>query len=243
MRRAAVVIAVTAAALAATAAALSRPTVTPPLDCASDRWDVKTLAKTDPFLAKVVAKPRRTTVAALQQRDRPAWDPSTGHSWSPRTPRQWQFLSPAEAARGLPPVETTEWKLTKVRLVEAKVEADLDIHLIVADTRRPFTEMTVEFPSTNCAGAFDSPYAASMARARDHLSAACGPFAGSGYTPLRGLATIRGVGFFDRPHGQKGDVQLDVDADPTKRAAKRLTIELHPALGFTGPTRAACRSR
>ena len=49
---------------------------------------------------------------------------------------------------------------------------------------------------------------------------ACGVPSSGYFTPLRGTATITGVGFFDYYHGQTG-------VAPN-------AIELHPVLGFHG---------
>jgi hypothetical protein len=57
-----------------------------------------------------------------------------------------------------------------------------------------------------------------MAAARDAFIAACGPPTGS-YRTITGTATVSGVGFFDRIHGQRGVAPNG--------------IELHPVLAFT----------
>lgn len=214
----------------------------PPINCGSDRWDVKTLSPNDEFVGKIAKKVDKTTINEIQQRARPPWDPGKGSTWSRNQPRQWDFLGKDEKAKQLPVVEATKWRVTKVKLVEAKLEADLDLHLIVEDPTAPNARMTVEFPDPDCEGAFQSKYKTQMARARQHLITFCGPFGTSSFTPLQGSATIVGVGFFDRPHGQKGDVMEVEDADPTVKHAKELTIELHPALSFSGlRKRSDCR--
>jgi hypothetical protein len=89
------------------------------------------------------------------------------------------------------------------RLVAAKIEQDSDIHLIVAD---PSTrgQMIVEFPHPSCALKASRSFRTRMSRARNAFLRACGIPSDSDFTSLQGTATIRGVGFFDFIHGQRG---------------------------------------
>jgi hypothetical protein len=79
--------------------------------------------------------------------------------------------------------------------------------------------MIVEFPNAPACTAGTSPARArGMRRARNRFTRACGQPSRSGFYPLHGKATITGVGFYDRIHGQTG-------VSPNG-------IELHPVLGF-----------
>lgn len=99
---------------------------------------------------------------------------------------------------------------------------DQDIHLVLRDEQLGHT-LIVEFPDVRCQPAARSAKKAAMREAREALLAACGRIP-TAFVGLRGTATVTGVGFFDKIHGQKG------------RAPNG--IELHPALSFT---RASCK--
>jgi len=48
-------------------------------------------------------------------------------------------------------VESTKYMLKDVALVEAKVEADQDMHLVIRDDHgEPTDKMIVEFPNSDC---------------------------------------------------------------------------------------------
>ena len=118
---------------------------------------------------------------------------------------------------GKKPIEGTIWKLTDVELVEWKKEADHDLHLVVKDKGGPASELIdVEFPDTGCQGTISSPMKTRIGAARNALLTACGSKPTSNYKPVSGEATIEGIGFFDKSHGAPS------------------TIELHPALSFSG---------
>lgn len=163
-----------------------------------ERWRVKTL--TDPGARRVNFTPRRTTVDRLRAEAVPV-------RITPSTPR-------------LDGVETTTYKL-RVTLVEARLVPDQDIHLVVRDEHLQHT-MIVEFPDVSCQPAARSSKKTAMQEARAALLAACGRIPTT-FAHLKGTATMTGVGFFDKIHGQKG------------RAPNG--IELHPILSFT---RASC---
>jgi hypothetical protein len=123
------------------------------------------------------------------------------------------------------PFETTVFKVKSVTLVEAKKEADQDIHLVIRDDHPPPThQMIVEFPNVDCGV---QRFKSSIAKARKAIEAymsQCGHVSDNGWTQLTGWATIKGVGFFDLVHGTKQHGVADNDA------------ELHPALQFTAGT-------
>ena len=112
----------------------------------------------------------------------------------------------------------------RARLVASEASAspsgDGDIRLVIADPTTGET-MVVAFPDPNCAPASHSPKRSQMSMARVFFIARC-QFPPLGrYASLRGTATITGVGFW----AAKGN----------GHGAAPNGIELHPALGFTGP--------
>ena len=171
------------------------------------RWDVKTLS--DPDAGKVrFDTPKRHTIRFLLSRD----DPGVGQH-TPRDPDGKH-------------VELTVYHLVGVRLVEALIEKDADIHLVIS-SRYADEHMIVEFPNIVCKGAKDSDHMAEMKQARDDFATLCGLESWANRTTrasrklLSGTAAMLGVGFFDLEHGTP---QLGV-ADNN--------IELHPVLAFS----------
>ena len=63
-----------------------------------------------------------------------------------------------------------------------------------------------------------------MTAARKAFVTSCGQPPTSSFKPLSGTATVTGVGFYDRDHGQTARDTLGDGFD----------IELHPILAFTG---------
>jgi hypothetical protein len=92
--------------------------------CGVWRWPVKTLS--DPNRTKVDFDPTATTVARFRTRTRP------GITFGTSTPRTGA-------------VEYHTWKL-KARPIQAKLEDDSDIHLVIAVPGSPTKTMIVEFP-------------------------------------------------------------------------------------------------
>jgi hypothetical protein len=173
--------------------------------CGVERWAVKTLS--DPAAATVNFHAVPTTVDALRTRALPQTSSGT-----PRTP----------------PVETHTYRVTAT-LIEARLEADHDIHLVIAQPGHRTHRMIVELPDPNCPGVTSSIRRARIAKARAAFVKACGMPAASPQPLLRlhGTATITGVGFVDVEHSrpQAGVAPND--------------IELHPVLGFVT---ARCRA-
>ena len=169
--------------------------------CAIFRWDVKTLtdAKADRVDPSVVA----TTVHDLVHLTQPAKVP--------------EHLARAGGPE-FTPAELTTYRIS-AKLEEWKISADDgDVHLVVHD---PTTDesMIVEFPDPACTAKASPTHRAEMTAARHAVEASCpGNHLTTGFHYLTGEATIAGVGFFDKKHGQKG-VALN-------------GIELHPVLDF-----------
>lgn len=169
-------------------------TLHPATGCGTERWAVKTL--TDAAASRVSLTPRATTIAALIA-----------------------LAAPNAATDRVAPVETTTWRLSGVRLVAFKREADQDIHLVIADASG--RKMIAEMPKTpDCDQAAPGPLKQKMAAARQAFEARFGRPT-STLRSITGTATITGVGFFDRIHGQTGVAPNG--------------IELHPLLSFASP--------
>jgi hypothetical protein len=163
--------------------------------CGVEAWSVKTLS--DSAAHEVDLRPRPTTVGALAA-----------------------LRPPGNIGTRMPGAEMRTWRI-RVRLLWQKLEADSDVHLVLADPRTGQT-IIAELPSPGCVGAA-AGVAAQMASARSALARACGPPATT-FTRLSGTATIDGVAFFDFAHGQRG--------------AAANEVELHPVLRFSpGPER------
>jgi hypothetical protein len=169
--------------------------------CGTERWAVKTLSDGD--AARVHFSPVPATVTELRARPAPGSLP--------------------QASR-IAPTELTTFSVT-ANVVEFKVEADLDIHLVIADPNDAAATMIVEFPNAaDCSGAVSSTHRANMETARQALIYLFGQPSSSHFTFINGTITVTGVGFFDFKHGQTG-------VAPN-------AIELHPVLSVASGTSA-----
>jgi hypothetical protein len=168
--------------------------------CGVERWAVKTVS--DPDAAQIRLAPRDVAISAL---------------------RRLPVPRPLTETR-TPGAEMTTYRVT-ARLKEFKLEADGDVHLVIADPTGGGT-MIAEFPKLSCTGAAPTKLKKRMLTARAALIRACGQPSTKRFRSLGGLATLEGVGFFDYPHGQRGIAPN--------------AFELHPVLGFR--TKTACRS-
>jgi hypothetical protein len=165
--------------------------------CGVERWPVKTLQ--DPAGRKLdLTKAKQTSVFAL---------------------RTLSVERGPSGSRGVG-VESTVYQV-RARLVEAKVEEDGDIHLVITGPKTTGT-MIVEFPMVACASKATQGAKGRIKGARASFIRKCGMPGESSFTKLTGKATIRGVGFFDYLHGQTGVAPNG--------------IELHPVLRFTHAT-------
>jgi hypothetical protein len=171
------------------------------------RWDVKTLSDTPDADLVRYDTPKRHTIEYLLNRD----DPHVG-AHTPRDPDGKH-------------VELTVYRLIGVQVVNARIEDDGDIHLVIAD--KFDRKMIVELPNTLCKGARTSGHKDEMKQARDDFGTLCGlPTWRTRTTKasprdLTGTAALEGVGFFDLTHGTP---QVGVASN---------NIELHPVLKFT----------
>jgi hypothetical protein len=160
--------------------------------CGGYRWPVKTLS--DGAAGAVNLSPRDTTIGRLSSL--PAHDETSGR---------------------LAPFEARTWRLRDVRLVGFEPQRDGDVHLIVAD--RSGRTMITELPAAACVSRAPDRLADELDAARGAFALRYGDGTGGGFHPLDATATITGVGFFDRPHDQRG--------------AAANGVELHPLLSFT----------
>jgi hypothetical protein len=173
----------------------------------SQRWAVKTLSDTDADKVDYAA-PSRKTIHFLITRPDPG-----AHKNSPRDPDGKH-------------VELTVYHLVAVHLVEARIEDDGDIHLVIGN-HVTAAHMIVEFPNTLCKGASVSAHKAEMEQARTNFATLCGlptwatRFQKTSPKQLSGFASLEGVGFFDLPH-----------PIPQSGVAPN-NIELHPVLQFS----------
>jgi len=172
------------------------------------RWQVKTLSDLPgPNAPRLKRDAERRTVDYLVAQSHPA----IGNT----TPRQ-------------PGVESTKYVLKDVTLVEAKVEADQDVHLVIRDDHNPPTDdMIVEFPNVACNVSAPTVYRNQIAKARAavaELLPACRSGFVKGWAQFRAgtTATIRGVGYFDIRHGND------------LHGVAGNEVELHPVLSVRG---------
>lgn len=164
--------------------------------CGKERWSVKTL--TDPAAGSVdlMHPSTKMSIERLRRLTKPAELKST-------TPR-------------LAPVETHSYRV-KALLMSMIREDDSDIHLVIADPKVGGS-MIAEFPAAACTSAASAQARTLMATARSAIAAACGGEPGKKVVTLHGEATVTGVGFFDKLHGQGGLAPNG--------------IELHSVIGF-----------
>jgi hypothetical protein len=174
----------------------------------SNRWDVKTLSDLRGQNApKLKRNAERRTVHYLVTQEH--------ESIGKHTPR-------------LLGVERTKYVLANVALVEAKVEQDQDVHLVIRDEHgKPSDHMIVEFPNVECNVTAPTQNENDIAQARanvDDLIPMCRIGFKKGWAQFRDgtTATIRGVGFFDLLHGSN------------LHGVAENEVELHPVLAFHG---------
>jgi hypothetical protein len=152
--------------------------------CGTERWPVK--VGTDPGASAIPLTAVPNTIAALVAL------PANGGGETTRTS----------------PTETTIYELKDVVLTELKMESDSDYHLVISDGTHT---MIAEIPyPTTCANT--SAWACFISRARSEVDAmfTVTPTPQFPSVPM----TIRGVGFFDAPHGQNGVAPNAIELHP-----------------------------
>jgi hypothetical protein len=154
------------------------------LGCGVERWPVKT--GTDPEAAQVNMVPQQSTVAELIAFPAPPPDP------------------PAR----VPGLEFQGYSID-VTVTSAKIEADSDYHLALADDAG--NTMIGEAACPGCAAG--SPWLPQIQAVRAAIDAAIPGISGS-YQDVNRKVTIQGPGFFDRSHGQRGVAPNAVEIHP-----------------------------
>ncbi len=144
--------------------------------CGVERWSVKTGTDADANLINLQAT-TKTTIATLAALPAPANIP---------------------AANRIQPTETTIFQLNAT-LVEYKLEADSDYHLVLNDGAG--NTLISEIPSPTCVGS-SSLLMSGIQKARSEFDARY--TVTSGFQTANVPVTITGVGFFDFLHGQTG---------------------------------------
>jgi hypothetical protein len=179
-------------------------------ECSGDyRWNIKTLS--DPDAGTVRLTPVKAGVADLYDLAKPPGFKSKLRN---------------------PPFETTTYKI-RAKLVRArwvneapsasKKGGDLDIHLVIAALTNPDKTMIVEFPFADCIDAVPA-LKQKMVDARAAFAARCKDGEPRRkFHNLSGIATVTGVGFYDRPHAIGSALH---------------GVELHPVIKFSS---SSCR--
>ena len=164
--------------------------------CGTERWAVKTVSDSDwNVLVKTWHSPVAITVAALRTIHAPPRD-----------------SLPAFGRYGT--VERTVYVVRAI-IIGWKVEADSDLHMVIADPGKPKATMIIEVPNVHCSQMCNSPAIAAVASARAIVIATLGrPSARYRQFPIPRRATIIGVGFLDYIHGQRGVAPNGVELHP-----------------------------
>lgn len=210
MRRLVLLLFLAAAITISFASAGGPTTVRAQTSCGVERWPVKTLSDND--VSQVdFADAVPETVADLVQYTPPGVFPQRNR---------------------VAPVEDTVFTVTAYA-VEAKVEPDSDIHLILADPNTGDT-MIAELPDAdNCALTTDPSLVAAMDSARNTFLAAYGLPSSYGFTPLSGVVQVTGVGFWDNEHGQRGVAPNGIELHPV------LDLQVYPNSFTSSPSESA----
>jgi hypothetical protein len=151
--------------------------------CGTERWAVKTF--TDGDTGRVNAAPDLASVTALRALHAPPRDS-------------------LPAAGRIPPFEMHTYVVQAV-LLGWKLEADSDLHLVIAEPANHRATMIAEIPASGCAMMCSSPVLGDVVRARAATVAALG-HPSHAYKKLARPRpiTVAGIGFFDFIHGQTG---------------------------------------
>ncbi len=144
--------------------------------CGVERWSVKTGTDVDANLINLQST-TRTTIATLAALPAPSVIPANNR---------------------IQPTETTVFQLDAT-LVEYKMEADSDYHLVLNDGAG--NSLIGEIPSPACVGS-SSPLLTSIQKARSEFEAHY--TVTTSFQTANVPVTVTGVGFFDFLHGQTG---------------------------------------
>jgi len=155
--------------------------------CGVERWDVKTGIDFDAPSIDLTIPPTTAGISDLISFNEPS------------------FLPPDNR---IAPAETTVWVLS-VTLVEFKLEADSDYHLVLQDNAG--NTMIAEIPSPDCVDP-SSPFLAGIQNARSEFDAVFQ--ATTGFQSANVPVQVTGVGMFDFPHGQTGAAPNQIELHP-----------------------------
>ena len=144
--------------------------------CGVERWSVKTGTDADASLINLQST-TQTTIATLDALPAPSTLPANNR---------------------IQPTETTIFQL-HATLVEYKLEADSDYHLVLNDGTG--NTLIGEIPDPTCVGSI-SLLLPGIQKARSEFDAKYTPT--SNFQTANVPVTVTGVGFFDFPHGQTG---------------------------------------
>lgn len=153
--------------------------------CGTERWPVKTA--TDDDRNKIHHSSTGTTIKYLRSRPAPSSMPQTSR---------------------VKPVEVTTFRVTAT-LVEYKLEADNDYHLVLRDGSGH--TMIAEIPAPSCVGRI-STERANITAARKWFNQHYTASSDFSYAGQR--VTVTGVGFFDYLHGQTGAAPNGIELHP-----------------------------
>jgi hypothetical protein len=160
--------------------------------CGVERWPVKT--GTDADRGNVSSTVHSTSIQSLSSRPKPSHYPTNNR---------------------VAPSEFYVWQLA-ARVTQYKEEADSDIHLVLRDSAN--RSMIAEIPAPSCVGS-SSRWKAGISGARSTWTHTY-PLSTSWHHINRAV-TIRGLGFFDPPHGQAGASSNGIELHPVIRVQLR----------------------
>jgi hypothetical protein len=166
--------------------------------CGVERWAVKTL--TDPAANQVSLAIQGSSIADLVT-----------------------IAPPTEPTDRVGPTETTVFQVSGT-LTFAKQEADSDYHLVLDDGHG--NTMIVESPAPHCASG--SVVLAQIEQVRQQLDTQLPALARGEVIRPNMAATVTGVGFFDRLHGQTGVAPNGIELHPL------LSVQLQPLVAARG---------
>jgi hypothetical protein len=163
------------------------------LRCGVERWRVKTLSD-DRAMAALDGRREAGTVQELATRQKPPW------------------YHEAERSR-----EEEVQYIVNAWITGYKLESDGDIHVVLKDEHG--WQMVAEFPHPACVARLSSREP--LARARQELRALLLLEPHSSFTHVSLPVRIRGVLFFDRPHGQTGHAPNGAELHPVLEITRR----------------------
>jgi hypothetical protein len=179
--------------------------------CGSDRWPVKTL--TDEDRDRVSLNPIPTSIRALAS--------IAIHE------------VPYPSNRRLPP-EELRTNTVRARVVARRLEADQDLHVILADPDDPETTLIAEVPLGRCAAG--SLLAEKLEAVRTAVLS----------VPIGSVVLATGVGFFDFIHNARGQAPNGFELHPLFQVERDRTTEQPSAqsdtrsIGRPSPTQRRC---